>query len=190
MRKGLKILGVLIFSVTFSAGNLLAQDETNTEIKADTIVLLGGRKVLCEIKGISSRNVSYKEIGGTEILRKERKQIQRVVFHNGRKEVFNKPIFAMVDDNAWQSIFLTENPDDVIGLYELGEVDGVSPKGSRNAKAAKKSAEIRVQKKAANLGAIMVLLTNVERKGGYGEIPSYVITGMAYGYEPPKEDEQ
>jgi hypothetical protein len=75
-------------------------------------------------------------------------------------------------------------------LYELGTVSAQSSAGSRNAKAAKKSAIIRLQKKAANLGGMIVLLTKEQSVGGFGEPPTFEAEGIAYGYEPPKSKEE
>ena len=69
------------------------------------------------------------------------------------------------------------------------KVDAKSSAGSRSAKSAKKSAVIRLQKKAAGLGGMIVLITKEESIGGFGEPPTYQVEGIAYGYEPPKKEE-
>jgi len=105
-------------------------------------------------------------------------------------EVFNAPVFRMVDEGSWKTVIVTDNKDDVTGLYERGKVDARSSAGSRNAKSAKKSATIRIQKKAANLGGLIVLITKQESVGGFGEAPTYYIEGIAYGYEPLPEEKK
>ena len=73
-------------------------------------------------------------------------------------------------------------------MYEVGLVTSNSSSSSRSKKSAKKSATIRLQKKAANLGAYIILLTKAEAKGGYGEIPGYEMEGVAYSLDPPEKE--
>src|SRR6056297_845404 len=181
------ILTLLIIALLSYSG--FSQDASNT--KLDTIYLLGGRTKKVEIKNISAASVRYNEPGTDESSKLERKQIQKIIYSNGRVEVFNQPVFMMVDEGSWKTVILTDNKDDVTGLYERGKVDARSSAGSRNAKSAKKSATIRIQKKAANLGGLIVLVTKEESVGGFGEAPTYYIEGIVYGYEPlPEEDKQ
>lgn len=165
---------------------LIAQEETT---KLDTIYMLGRRKLVVEVRNISSMSVRYSELGSDETITLERKQIQKIIFSNGRKEVFNKPVMMMVEEGDWKTVIITDRKNDVEGLYEMGKVEAKSSAGSRSAKSAKKSARIRLQKKAANVGGMIVLITKEESVGGFGEPPTYVVSGIAYGYEPPKKED-
>ena len=164
---------------------LLAQEKN---IELDTIYMLGRRKLVVEIRNISSASLRYKDVEKNEIITLQRKQIQKVIFSNGRKEVFNKPVMMMVAEGDWKTVIVTNRKDDVNGLYELGEVNAKSSAGSRSAKSAKKSAVIRLQKKTAGLGGMIVLITKEESIGGFGEPPTYQVKGIAYGFEPPKKE--
>ena len=183
----IRTLLIILFIVFISLPSFSQEDETTN---LDTIYLLGGRKKVVEIKNISAATVRYKEQESDETITLERKNIQKIIFSNGRIEVFNKPVFMMVDEGSWKTVIVTDNKDDVTGLYERGKVDARSSAGSRNAKSAKKSATIRIQKKAANLGGLIVLITKEEFMGGFGEAPTYYIEGIAYGYEPLPEKEK
>jgi hypothetical protein len=182
-----KKLVLAVFAIILSLP-LLAQEEVNE--KLDTIYLLGRRKLVVEVKNISSAYVRYSEPGSDESVRVERKQIQKIIFSNGRKEVFNKPVMMMVEEGDWKTVIITDRKNDVQGLYELGKIDARSSAGSRSAKSAKKSATIRLQKKAANLGGTIVLVTKEETIGGFGEPPTYEVEGIAYGFEPPKKEDE
>ncbi len=166
---------------------MVAQEEVNE--KLDTIYMLGRKKLIVAVKNISASTVRYAEPGSEETITIERKQIQKIIFSNGRKEVFNKPVMMMVEEGSWKTVIITDRKNDVQGLYELGKVDARSSAGSRSAKAAKKSALIRLQKKAALLGGSIVLVTKEETIGGFGEPPTYEVEGIAYGFEPPKQEE-
>ena len=183
----MKIKKMIIAAVAlFMSLPLVAQEYADL----DTIYKLGRKKLIVDVKNISSSTVRYSEPGSDEIITLERKQIQKIIFSNGRKEVFNKPVMMMVEEGDWKTVIITDRKNDIEGLYELGKVEAKSSAGSRSAKSAKKSATIRLQKKAANLGGMIVLVTKEESVGGFGEPPTYEVSGIAYGFEPPKKEKE
>jgi|GEM_PF-937185 len=157
------------------------------ENKPDTIIKLGGKKIICDVHKINPTTVSYSKIYQSEVLEMPRKDIEKIYFRNGRKEILNKPVLRMIDQTQWEAVLVTENPAEVEGLYQRGALRANASSGSRSPKAAKTSATIRLQKKAANLGALIVLITHSEMKGGYGEIPGWELEGIAYSDTPPAD---
>ena len=172
------VLGLVAFNTAFSQ-----------EAKLDTIYLLGQKKMVVHIKAIRYSSVVYSEPGSDENKTINTKQIQRVIFDSGRKEIFNDPLVMSVESTDYRNVILTENKEDVKGLYELGEVHGKSAAGNRTPKSAERTATIRMKKRAANLGAEMILVTKKEASGGFGEVPTYNIRGIAYTFEKPKNEE-
>lgn len=180
MKKLLFIFTGILFTMSG-----FAQQET----ELDTIYRLGGRKLTVDVRKVTSTMVTYvDQEDNTENL--ERKEIQRIVYHTGKIEVFNKPVFQLIDDYSWEAVVLTEKPNEVDGLYERGKVSAKSSPSKRSAKAAKRSCTIRLQKKAANMKGIIILVTHKEALGGYGELPGYYMEGVVYGFEPLEEAEQ
>jgi len=175
----------LVLLIVMVALPAISQNSTSPGV--DTIVLVSGKKLLGKIHGVSSSKVTYYPQGKPKMEELARKQINKILYSTGRMEFFNKPAFEMVNQGDFKTIVLTDNEDEVNGLYELGKVTAQSSKGARTAKAAEQSANIRLQKKAANMGAYIVLITRRESKGGYGEVPTHLVEGVAYGLEPPKE---
>jgi hypothetical protein len=167
--------------------NIKQVNESTSSEKLDTIIKLGGKKVICTIQKINATNVTYLKPGQTTILEIKRKDIEKIIFRTGKKEVFNKPVLQMVDQNSWEAVLVTENPADVVGLYKRGFVTANASSGSRSPKAAKTSATIRLQKKTAKMGALIVLVMNSEMKGGYGEVPGWLLEGIAYSDTPPAD---
>jgi len=167
--------------------SLPAFSQNDASANIDTIVLVSGKKLLGKIHGVSSSKISYYPQGKPKMEELARKQINKILYSTGRMEFFNKPAFEMVNQGDFKTIVLTDNEEEVNGLYELGKVSAQSSKGARTAKAAEQSANIRLQKRAANMGAYIVLITHRESKGGYGEVPTHLVEGVAYGLEPPKE---
>jgi hypothetical protein len=95
----------------------------------------------------------------------------------------------MIEGYQWEAVLLTKNEEDIDGLYNRGRISAVSAP-SNTPKKAKKSATIRLQKKAANKKGFIVLVTHEEARGGYGEMPGYYIEGDVYGIEPLEEGEE
>lgn len=177
-------IGILLISLGFTA---FAQDNV---FEGDTITRLGGKKMIVDVLQVNSLEVAYKYEGEDEIKKIERKQVQKIVYSNGRVEIFNKPIMMMVDETQWEFVLVTENEEDVQGLFNRGEIEAISSPSSRSKKAAKKSATIRLQKRTANRGGLYVLVTHKEFRGGYGEPPGYYMKGIVYGLEPLEEEEE
>ena len=183
MKHFLLILALVVFSTTYS----LAQQANASSVKLDTVIMVSGKKLIVKVQMVTPTKITFYKEGKTILEEMVRKQIHKVQYASGRVEVFNKPAFEMVSAGDFKTIVLTEKSEEVEGLFELGKVEAQSSKNSRNAKAAEHSADIRIQKKAANMGAIMVLITKRESKGGYGEVPTHFVQGVAYGLEPSKE---
>ncbi len=158
--------------------------------KLDTIYLLGQRKMVVDIKGVRYSSVVYSDSGSSEIKTLETKQIQRIVYDSGRKEKFNDKLVTSVEKTDWRNVITTENKDDVSGLFELGKVAGRSASGNRTPKSAERTATIRMKKEAAGMGAEMVLITKKESSGGFGEVPTYKVEGVAYSFEKPEKKEE
>ncbi len=177
---------IVVFAVLLSIP-LMGQEE---ESKLDTIFLLGRRKLIVEVRNISSGSVMYYDAEKDKMEKVARKDIQKILFSNGRIEVFNSPLLMTIDAGDWKTVIVTDRKKDVEGMYALGTVKGQSSAGSRSAKSAKKSATIRMQKRAANMGGMIVLITKEESIGGFGEPPSYRVEGVAYSYTPPPKKEE
>jgi hypothetical protein len=177
----------LIPNFGFSQGEKANTFEEEKSVKLDTIIKLGGKKIICTVLKINPTNVSFSKPSQGQILEMPRKDIEKIIYRNGKKEVFNKPVLQMIDKSQWEAVLVTENPSDVDGLFKRGVLKANAASGSRSPKAAKASATIRIQKKAANMGALIVLLTHSEMKGGYGEIPGCVLEGIAYSDTPPAD---
>jgi hypothetical protein len=155
--------------------------------KMDTIIKLGGKKIICNVIKTNPTTVQYQKPESPAFLEIARKDIEKIHYGTGRMEPFNKPIFATIDKSQWQAVMVTENAADVEGLYQVAPVKAKAQAGSRSPKQAKSSATISLQKKTANLGALIVLVIKSESKGGYGEIPGWELQGIAYSDTPPKD---
>jgi hypothetical protein len=185
----MKKIPILWLSILFSV-SAFAQNPSSSVEKHDTIIRLGGKKLAVDISNVSSTSVTYKLVGETENKILERKQIEKIKYKSGKIDIFNKPVLQMLNESQWESVLVTEKKADIEGMHEYGLIESTSSSDARSPKAAKKNATIRLQKKAANLGANIILITKAEAIGGYGEQPGYEMAGMCYGFEPPSDETQ
>lgn len=183
-----KIVFLIMLTFTFMWGNSQTDEKDTTP--RDTIFKLGGKVLPVNVTKITANYVSFVYPGEPEVFTIERKQVQKIIYKNGRVEEFNKPVLQMISDYQWEAVWLTDDKKDVAEMYKRGEASAASSPSSRSPKAAKKSATIRLQKKAANMKGTVVLVTHKEITGGYGEYPGYFIEGVVYGPEPLEDTTQ
>lgn len=165
----------------------LGTAQTDIITPLDTIILVSGKKMPSKVISVATSKVSFRKKGSNSIEDLPRKQIHKIIYTTGRVEQFNSLAFESVNTTDFKSVIITENSSDVDGLYALGSVEAKSGKNSRTAKSAEKSAIIKLQKKAAAMGGVYVLLNKNEAIGGYREIPTHMLSGVVYGFDPPKE---
>lgn len=163
------------------------QTETAIAVAADTIILVSGKKVPGKIVSLTTSKMTFKKQNSEKLEEIPRKQLHKAIYATGRVEKFNSLAFQSVNSTDYKSVIITENLSDVDGLFALGNIQAKSGKNSRNAKNAERSATIKLQKKAAALGGVYVLLTKNEAVGGYREVPTHYFEGVAYGFDPPAE---
>ncbi len=178
------VIVTFILSSFFSMGQ---EQQVAAQEPADTIVLISGRKIAGMVQGVTTSKIFYYLLDNKELKDIDRKLVHKVLYRVGPVEVFNSLAVTMIEEDDWQTVIITDNVNDVEGLFALGEIVIQSSAQARTARAAKKSAEIRMKKRAVNMGGIVVLITRQEAKGGYGEIPTHLVEGVVYGFEPPVE---
>lgn len=161
-----------------------------TKVVTDTIIKIDTKVLPVNVTTVTPGYVSFAYPGNQEVYTIDRKDVHKIIYKTGRIEVLNNPAVITFDETSWEAIWLTEDKKDVANMYKLGEIESTSPPSSRSAKAAKKGATIKLQKKAANLKGSIILVTYKEQTGGYGELPGYIIKGIVYGYEPPAEEQK
>lgn len=178
------ILTIVISSMTFLG---FAQTDG---MAMDTIILVSSKKIIGKVQSVGSTKITFYKADTQKNEEVTRKQIHKIKYSSGRVEAFNSMAYQELEATNFQSVIITENPADVDGLYAYGDVESKSGTSSKTAKAAEKNARIRLQRKAAAMGALYVLITNSETRGGYKEVPTHYYKGIAYGIDPPKEGQK
>ncbi len=185
-------MGLFLNTLLIVQGNTLNDTIQEDQQSIDTIVKFGQRKLPVKIVSVGGKHVYYKELDGDGNARKkiERNNVQRIIYHNGTIDVLNEPIIETVTEKSWRTVLITEDKDQVEGLYKIGQVTVESSSGIRNIKAAKRNAEIRLQKKAIHKGGNVVYVTKAEAKGGFGDVPGYLMEGVIYSFSPPAKKKE
>jgi hypothetical protein len=172
---------VLLFLIIFG-GEVFGQTK---QVPVDTIIKLGNRKIPALVKQVSTLMVSYALPSKPDsIIRLELKELEKIIYRNGRVDIFGKPPIDVVDEFAWESILITHKEKDVAGLYKRCDVAGKSKPNARSKKDAQQSATIKIRKQAAAAKASIILITNEEYYGGFNDPQGYSVEGVAYGKEP------
>ncbi len=155
----------------------------------DTIIKVEGKVMPVEVVKVTSSYIRFKVPGDDEFYTMPRKDVHKVIYKNGRIENYNDLVAIDIDNNSWQSVWITEKEEDVVSLYKRGVASVSVQPSSRSVKASKKSAIMKLQKKAAAMQGSVVLITKQQTTGGYGEFQGYDMEGIVYG-EKPLEDEE
>lgn len=158
------------------------------EAQFDTIIKVEGRVMPVNVEKVTSAYVRFKVPGVDSLYTMSRKDIHKVIYKNGRIEEYNPLVLQMIDEDSWKAVWLTEKKEDILDLYVRGKIEVEVPPSSRSIKASKKSAIIRMQKKAATLQGTVILVTKKQTTGGYGEFQGYEMAGIVYGPEPLEEE--
>ncbi len=183
MMKYLLTIVVSVLLTVFAHSQTLPADA----VPHDTIFKLNGSQLPVDVTTVTPTYISFVFPGKSEEFTIERKEVHKIIYKTGRIDVLNQAAFTVFDESSWEAVWITESKKEVGDLYLLGEVEAKSPSSARSPAAAKKSAIIKIKKKAANIKGTLILVTKKQSTGGYGEYPGYYIKGYAYGPEPPEE---
>jgi hypothetical protein len=175
---------LIVVGLLFLAGNLIGQTQ---KVIPDTLVKLGGKKMLVNFKNATLTTIYYSSVEKPkETVKIDKKDVEKIIFKNGRIEIFNQPAFKVLEEGQWETVLITRNKKDIEGLYKRKEVTAQSSP-TKSKKKAKENAIIKMQKLTANVGGTIVLITHEETIGGFDENPAYLMEGIAYGTEPLEE---
>lgn len=157
----------------------------HTKQPRDTVFTLTRDTLLTSVTSVSSSKIFFTLPDSNNVERDiPRKMVQRIVYSNGKVEVFNKPVFSNIAATDWRSIIITDKATDVDGMYLRAIIIGKSASNVTSALGAKSSAEVMAKKKAAANGGMYILVKERKELGGYGEVPKYYMECEVYGTSP------
>jgi preprotein translocase subunit YajC len=187
------IFGLLPFMV--NAQNIDSSDkaESNREklIKCDTVYLFGGDKMYINVKKISFDSIIYTETNTNKRLTLDKDKVHKIRYNWGKLEYINEEPVRKKESLDWREVKIVKNKINVKNKYKIEEIEAPVKGNSyyESAKILVKKAEVILRKKAANLNANYVLITNKTVSMAFGEIPSATLTGIAYSDKEPTHTE-
>ena len=116
--------------------------------------------------------------------------ISKIIYTDGKEKYISGSENGMAgEEKDWERIEHTENPKNVIELFETGDlyVRFDSKKLKYKANVLEKSAIIVMKRKAARQNADIILITDKKLNRAYGELPYIEIWGKGYAYTKPAE---
>ncbi len=152
--------------------------------KTDTIVMLNGDKILANVKKFTVKDLFYGFPDDQKMEQVDRRYVQKIIYKYGRVETISMLQVDVREVGGWREVKVIKKRNAALSkMIELGEVEGVN-EGTRekhvDARDLERSATITIQKKAALLGATVVLIISREVRRPYGDPPYVKLTGMAY----------
>lgn len=179
MKRLLILLGSAVLYLTVSS--LAGHDE-----KIDTIYLKNGKTIPAKVTSVTAAHVDFVNVEKSNWDRVERKDVQKIIYHNGIAQELNPAEMRPDRRLSWTDVRLTQSIKDVARLHKRGAIEAASPLKAGGAAAARREAEAQLKKKAAALRCGMVLVTGREQKRRTGKGAWYIIRGVAYAGEQAK----
>ncbi|WP_340114388.1 hypothetical protein [Maribellus mangrovi] len=158
----------------------------STTYGQDKIVKLSGDTIKCKVKEITDNNIKYIYEGEELLYNISKNAVKEIIFSSSRVQKFSKRVIINGEED-WEKVIITFDKKDIDGLVECCEIVGKSSKGGVASVSGGKSAMKKMQKKAAENGAHIILITDgwhhEKNKpiSGYGR--GVKLTGTAYKYE-------
>ena len=127
----------------------------------DKVVLKTGEELNVKVIKNSESVITFQYPNETLINEKNKREIRYIIFESGRREDYNYginvPIIRSKDD--WDKVIETYLESDVAGLERIGELKATSGwGGSLGSSIGYKDAIRKIKKKAAKLGAGVILI--------------------------------
>ncbi|SDB99934.1 hypothetical protein [Williamwhitmania taraxaci] len=170
---------------TYSSQNYgLALAKVGNKEQTDTIVFLNGDKVLANVKKFTFRDLFYGFPGDVKMVAVDRRYVQKIIYKYGRVETISAREVDIREVGGWKDVkVLKKRTAAIKDMVDVGEVEGVD-EGTRekyvDARDLERSATITIQKKAALLGATIVLITTRDVRRPYGDPPYVRLVARAY----------
>ena len=146
----------------------------------DKIIKIKGDTLNVTIQSVTETTVMFNYSNENAIQRINKKNVLRLIYASGRFEDISTPILIEGEED-YEKVVLTTNPNDVEGLANLGEVEGIGKTLYGSEKQMRPKAEKEVKIQAAQKKAFIVFVNSQNiSQGTTGS--KLIITGTAYGY--------
>ena len=157
-----------------------------------------------EVYVVKIHNITYSEVRftypfETGLSSINRSDISQILYAGGRRDVFipledrsvkqrdlvDSSRIIIKSQKDWMKVRVTEDPADVIGLVEKGEIKAgyEAETGNVDNEDLMRSAALMLKKKAAMMKAHCVLIDTKFFHKAYGDLPKVEVRARVFGYE-------
>ena len=146
-----KIIFILIISL-FSGLLTYAQDR---------VILKNGEELKVKVVKNEEKTIEFQYPGESMLNVKNKREIKKIIYESGREEIINVGINVpeITSEKDWDKVVETYLESDVEGLTRVGEIKATSGwGGSLGSSLGYKGAIKKLKKKAAKLGAGVILI--------------------------------
>ena len=143
---------LFVFLSLFLGVSLYAQDK---------VVLKNGEELNVKVVKNDEKNIEFQYPGESMVNVKNKREIKKIVYESGREEVINVGINVpeINSEKDWEKVIETYLESDVEGLTRVDEIKATSGwGGSLGSSLGYKGAIKKLKKKAAKLGAGVILI--------------------------------
>lgn len=145
----------------------------------DKIVRIKGDTLKVAIQSVSENFISYTYPNEKVTQTINKKIVKQIIYSSGRTEIVTTPI-VILGESDWGKVILTTNPNDVEGLTNLGELQGIGKSAIGGEKQTRPKAEKDIKIQAAKKGAFIIFVKSQNFTVSLAN--TFIITGTAYGY--------
>lgn len=161
----------------------------------DQIITIDNKVITAHVTNIGLNQVYFRYPLNTIQNSISREMINCIIHKNGRKEIFtlvekeeapnlnaDESFIIVREKKQWEEVDTTHNADQILGMNKLENISAKYESGKMraNAEYLEKNALIILRKKAANMGADLILITSKQMHAAYGDLPSIEMEGVAY----------
>lgn len=157
--------------------------------RIDTVKLFNADPMYVNVLKITSDSIIYTEPGETNLKKLDKQRVHKIRYEWGRVETVNESPPKYPERYDWRKVEILENKKKTQGLFEIENIQAKakgSPRGFDTPKSIELRARAILKKKAANVNAQYVLITNKIITIAFGEMPSATLKGIAYSKENPQ----
>ena len=154
--------------------------------RTDTIYLFDAQAMHVDVMKITFDSVLYRHPGETGLQALDKDIIHKIKYNWGKLEILNEKPKEPQKRLDWRKVEILNKPGQADDLFKVEEVTAKakgSGRGYETPKSLENKARVILKKKAANLNAEYVLITNKTITTAFGEMPSATLTGMIYTRE-------
>ncbi len=182
--------------------NYVYNNDTAYRSNFDQIITIDNKVITAQVTNIGLNQVHYRYPLNSISNTISREMINCIIHKNGRKEIFtlvdkveepdlnaDENFIIAREKKQWEEVDTTHNAEKILGMNKLESINAKYESGKMraNAEYLEKNALIILRKKAANLGADLILITGKQLHTAYGDLPSIELEGVAYTKDIAKQ---